>query len=79
VSLNIPSGSSSATLDDRLQLDERYRQERDKRLNAQGTHQYVPIEGRFSDFAADPNAGTAVDRQPIWSMSSSSVAVLRDC
>ena len=64
MSLNIPSGSSSATLDDRLQLDERYRQERDKRLNAQGTHQYVPIEGRFSDFAADPNAGTAVDRQP---------------
>ncbi|HEY2650321.1 MAG TPA: NAD(P)/FAD-dependent oxidoreductase [Solirubrobacteraceae bacterium] len=64
MSLNIQDGSSSATTDTRRRLEEKYRRERDKRLNAQGTHQYVAIEGRFARFAADPNAGVPVDREP---------------
>jgi cation diffusion facilitator CzcD-associated flavoprotein CzcO len=53
-----------ATPEARRRLEEKYRTERDKRLNAQGTKQYASIEGPFAAFAADPNAGAPVDREP---------------
>ncbi len=43
-------------------LRARYEQERDKRLRASGTDQYVFAEGRFAQFDADPHAGEPVER-----------------
>jgi cyclohexanone monooxygenase len=43
-------------------IAERYRIERDKRLNSKGNEQYIAVEGDFSDFAADPNATIPLTR-----------------
>jgi cyclohexanone monooxygenase len=56
--------SSPVASDVRRQLEEKYREERDKRLNPGGNTQYIAIEGEFANFAADPHAGAPVDREP---------------
>lgn len=48
----------------RDQLEEKYRQEREKRLNPNGNDQYIAVEGEFADFDADPNAGPPIERAP---------------
>ena len=44
----------SATTLDKDALKKKYAEERDKRLRADGNDQYVRLEGRFEDLAADP-------------------------
>ena len=48
----------------RRRLEEKYREERDKRLNPNGNGQYLAIEGSLAGFASDPNAGPSIDREP---------------
>lgn len=45
-------------------LKEKYRQERERRLRADGNAQYVEIAGELSRFAADPHADPALRRAP---------------
>ena len=55
--------SARAVTDDRIgRLAARYQLERDKRLNAKGSAQYIAIEGQFEDFARDPNATDTITR-----------------
>ncbi|HEX2578122.1 MAG TPA: NAD(P)/FAD-dependent oxidoreductase [Aquihabitans sp.] len=49
---------------DREALRERYRIERDKRLRADGTDQYVEVAGRFAHYLEDPYA-TPEPRDPL--------------
>jgi cyclohexanone monooxygenase len=47
-------------------LREKYRQERDKRLRADGENQYVELAGRFARYAeADPYADPNFRRSPL--------------
>jgi cyclohexanone monooxygenase len=46
-------------------LRARYREERDRRLRADGSAQYVGIEGRFAHFLEDPWADPGFTRPPI--------------
>ncbi len=45
---------SSTNAIDIEQLKERYREERDKRLRADGNNQYIRIEGQLSHYLEDP-------------------------
>ena len=44
---------SAGTIDP-VALKAKYLAERDKRLRADGVEQYIPVDGAFSHFAADP-------------------------
>jgi cation diffusion facilitator CzcD-associated flavoprotein CzcO len=57
------SRTSIESPDLRRRLEEKYREERDKRLNPEGNRQYVSVEGAFADFAADPHAGAPIVRE----------------
>ena len=46
-------------------LREKYRQERDKRLHADGNDQYVQISGDFSRFLDDPCVEPGFSREPL--------------
>jgi len=46
-------------------LKEKYRQERERRLRADGNAQYVEIAGKLSRFADDPHADPALHRAPL--------------
>ena len=46
-------------------MRERYRQERDKRLRADGNEQYVEMSGEFADYLDDPYIDSPIDRSPI--------------
>jgi cyclohexanone monooxygenase len=46
-------------------LDEKYAEERDKRLRTQGMGQYQPLDGRFAAFASDPHADPDFDRDAL--------------
>jgi cyclohexanone monooxygenase len=46
-------------------LREKYRQERDRRIQTTGTDQYTFVEGAFAHFGQDPYAGPAVRREAI--------------
>jgi cyclohexanone monooxygenase len=46
-------------------LRERYRQERDKRLRPEGSHQYLEAEGEFADFYETDPYSPPVSRGPI--------------
>jgi hypothetical protein len=61
------SRTSTESPDLRRRLEEKYREERDKRLNPDGNRQYVSVDGAFADFAADPHAdGSTGTRAPTW-------------
>jgi cation diffusion facilitator CzcD-associated flavoprotein CzcO len=45
-------------------LRAKYREERDKRLRADGNDQYIEIAGRFAHYADDPYAGVPIAREP---------------
>ena len=45
-------------------LREKYRQERDKRLRAEGNAQYVGVTGKFAHFLEDPYVAPIV-REPV--------------
>lgn len=47
----------------RRRLEEKYREERDKRLNPAGNGQYIAVGGPLADFASDPNAGQPTARE----------------
>lgn len=49
---------------DPIALREKYRQERDKRLRADGQAQYVPTSGEFEDYLKDPYT-TPISRDPV--------------
>ena len=58
----------TSTADDRLDIDAlraRYEEERQRRLRADGSAQYVGMEGQFQSYLDDPWAGPAADRDPI--------------
>lgn len=46
-------------------LKARYVEERERRINSSGNKQYVPTEGAFENFGADPWAPARGDRAPI--------------
>lgn len=47
-------------------LREKYRQERDRRVNRDGEGQYIPITGKFAHFAQiDPNVIAGFERAPV--------------
>ena len=58
-------------LDDRVldfdpdALREKYRQERDKRVRADGNNQYVEVEGRFAHFVEDHYVAPGFSRAPL--------------
>ncbi|NQY40382.1 MAG: NAD(P)/FAD-dependent oxidoreductase [Henriciella sp.] len=54
----------TATTLDKDALKKKYAEERDKRLRADGNDQYVRLEGRFEDLAADPYTPWK-DREPV--------------
>jgi cation diffusion facilitator CzcD-associated flavoprotein CzcO len=56
------SRTSTESPDLRRRLEEKYREERDKRLNPDGNRQYVSVDGAFADFAADPHADAPIVR-----------------
>ena len=43
-------------------LRQKYREERDKRLRADGNEQYIEITGDYSDYSDDPYIETASER-----------------
>jgi cyclohexanone monooxygenase len=55
--------STIASDDYRTGLEARYKEERDKRIRADGLGQYVSVEGEFSQFAQDPWAGEPSARE----------------
>jgi cyclohexanone monooxygenase len=57
------SRTSTESPDLRRRLEEKYREERDKRLNPDGNRQYVSVDGAFADFAADPHADAPIVRE----------------
>ena len=56
------SRTSTESPDLRRRLEDKYREERDKRLNPDGNRQYVSVDGAFADFAADPHADEPIVR-----------------
>jgi cyclohexanone monooxygenase len=46
-------------------LRQKYRDERDKRLRADGNEQYVEVEGRFAHFLEDPYVESEIEREPL--------------
>jgi cation diffusion facilitator CzcD-associated flavoprotein CzcO len=50
-------------------LREKYREERDKRLRADGNTQYVEIAGEFSHYVDDPYVTERIERAPITDFS----------
>ena len=58
--------SMSETLDfDPDALREKYREERDKRLRADGNDQYVEVKGDFSHYVDDPYVEPGFTREPL--------------
>jgi len=61
-----PHGGSADTLGfDPLALRAKYREERDKRLRADGNEQYAEMTGRFARFLEDPYIGRPAERAPL--------------
>ena len=54
---------TTATLD-KDALKQKYAEERDKRLRAEGNAQYQRLEGKFEDLAADPYTPW-IEREPV--------------
>ncbi|MBM3670791.1 MAG: NAD(P)/FAD-dependent oxidoreductase [Actinobacteria bacterium] len=50
---------------DRAALREKYREEREKRLRADGLDQYVEVAGRFARYEQDPYVERVVERAPL--------------
>jgi len=46
-------------------LEQKYAEERQKRLRSDGLDQYAPLEGKFADFAKDPHADPTLKRDPV--------------
>lgn len=46
-------------------LREKYRQERDKRLRADGNNQYREVVGEFSHYVDDPYIAEEIQREPL--------------
>ncbi len=46
-------------------LREKYREERDKRMRADGNDQYIEVEGEFSYFVEDPYVEPGFTREPL--------------
>ncbi len=60
------TGSTPGGLDfDPDRLREKYRQERDRRLRADGNEQYVEVKGQFSHFLDDPYVEAGFTREPL--------------
>jgi cyclohexanone monooxygenase len=47
-------------------LRRKYREERDKRLRADGNEQYLAVQGKFSHFLDDPYAKPGFERAPLF-------------
>ena len=47
------------------QLREKYRQERDKRIRADGNDQYIEVTGDFSHYIDDPYVEPGFQREPV--------------
>ena len=63
-----PSQTNSESADlgfDPDALRDRYREEREKRLRADGNDQYIEVKGDFADFVEDPYIEQEVDRPPL--------------
>jgi cation diffusion facilitator CzcD-associated flavoprotein CzcO len=56
--------NSAIEVDRRRLLAEKYRRERDKRLNPRGNAQYIAVEGPFADFSRDPYVKVPASRVP---------------
>jgi cyclohexanone monooxygenase len=50
---------------DPVALREKYREERDRRLRADGNEQYVEVKGKFAHFLDDPYIETPIEREPL--------------
>ena len=50
-------------------LREKYLQERDKRVRADGNDQYVEVKGDFSYFVEDPYVTESISREPNTNLS----------
>jgi cation diffusion facilitator CzcD-associated flavoprotein CzcO len=60
------AGNNAAGFDfDPDALRERYRQERDKRVRADGNEQYVEVKGDFSRYIDDPYVDPGLTREPL--------------
>ena len=46
-------------------LRRKYREERDKRLRADGNEQYVEIAGQFAHYLEDPYVEERIEREPL--------------
>jgi cyclohexanone monooxygenase len=60
----VDNGATSELKFDPDALREKYRQERDKRVRADGNNQYLEVVGDFAHYLEDPYA-EPIDRQPI--------------
>jgi cyclohexanone monooxygenase len=58
----IGQGSSSGF--DPVELRQKYREERDKRLRRDGNAQYLDVSGAYEDFASDPYLESSPGGQP---------------
>ena len=61
---NDVDNSAIDTDDRKRQLAEKYRLERNKRLNPKGNAQYIAVEGLFAEFSRDPYVEVPSDRAP---------------
>ena len=48
------------------ELRAKYREERDKRLRADGNNQYFEVTGDFSHYVDDPYIDTPLQREPLF-------------
>ncbi len=60
---------------DREALRRKYREERDKRLRADGNEQYVEVTGVFEHYVDDPYVA-AIEREPLSTRSPSPSSVV---
>ena len=59
-----PSAPAKAPRFDPEALREKYREERDKRLRADGNDQYLEVKGEFARFLEDPYVEPGFERAP---------------
>jgi cyclohexanone monooxygenase len=60
-----PRTTAAAQTFDPDTLRKKYREERDKRLRADGNEQYVEVKGRFAHFVEDPYVAPGFTRAPL--------------
>ena len=63
----LSAGNGAQELDfDPEALRNKYREERDKRVHAEGNQQYVEVKGDFSRYVNDPYVDAGFTRAPLF-------------